>query len=67
MAGYPWIYWLVVLIAAGAVSTVLIGIGYLLGRAAEQRAAAVGLRVIDQSLGRLRDALGTLDSRRVAP
>lgn len=31
MAGYPWIYWLVVLIVAGAVSSVLMGIGYLVG------------------------------------
>ena len=31
MLGYPWIYWLVVLIVSGVVSLVLIGIGYLFG------------------------------------
>lgn len=42
MAGYPVIYWLVVLIVAGAVSVVLMGIGYLIGLdVAAQRVAAV--------------------------
>lgn len=42
MSGYPWIYWVVVLIVAGAVSTVLIGIGYLLGlKIAARRVATV--------------------------
>lgn len=31
MGGYPWIYWLVVLLVASAVAVVLMGIGYLLG------------------------------------
>lgn len=47
MSGYPWIYWLVVLIVAGAVSTVLIGIGYLLGlKVANRRAAGLVSNVI---------------------
>lgn len=42
MNGYPWIYWVVVMIVAGAVSTVLIGIGYLLGlKIAARRVATV--------------------------
>lgn len=40
--GYPVIYWVVVVIVAGAVSTVLIGIGYLLGlKIAARRVATV--------------------------
>jgi hypothetical protein len=42
MAGYPWIYWVVVAIIAGAVSAVLIGIGYLMGlKLAARRVATV--------------------------
>lgn len=42
MSGYPWIYWLVVVIVVGAVSTVLVGIGYLLGlKVAARRVATV--------------------------
>lgn len=53
MGGYPVIYWVVVLIVAGAVSTVLMGIGYLLGRAAALREAMAGLRTIERSADRL--------------
>ena len=42
MSAYPVIYWMVVLVVAGAVSAVLIWIGYLLGlRRAAQRVAAL--------------------------
>lgn len=42
MSGYPVIYWVVVMLVAVAVSTVLIGIGYLLGlKFAARRVAAV--------------------------
>ena len=42
MSGYPVIYWVVVAIVAGAVSTVLIGVGYLLGlNLAARRVAAL--------------------------
>lgn len=54
MGGYPVIYWVVVLIVAGAVSTVLMGIGYLLGRAAAFRESIADLREIEQSMDRLR-------------
>lgn len=42
MSGYPVIYWVVVAIVAGAVSAVLIGVGYLLGlNLAARRVAAL--------------------------
>ena len=42
MMGYPWIYWVALALVAGAVSTVLIGVGYLLGlRMAARRVLAV--------------------------
>lgn len=53
MSGYPVIYWLVVLIVAGAVSTVLMGIGYLLGRRVAHRESMAGLREIQESADRL--------------
>lgn len=53
MAGYPWIYWLVVLIVVGAVVMVLIGIGYLIGRRVAHREAMAGLREIQESADRL--------------
>lgn len=53
MGGYPVIYWVVVLIVAGAVSTALMGIGYLLGRQAALREAMAGLRTIERSADRL--------------
>lgn len=40
MGGYPVIYWVVVLIVAGAVSTVLMGIGYLIGQKIAARRVA---------------------------
>lgn len=53
MAGYPWIYWLVVLIVAGAVSVVLMGIGYLVGRRVAHRESIARLREIQESADRL--------------
>lgn len=41
MGGSPVIYWLVVVLVAGAVSTVLIGVGYLLGLDVAARRAAM--------------------------
>ena len=42
MSAYPVLYWVVVVIIAGAVSAVLIGIGYLLGlKLAARRVATV--------------------------
>lgn len=42
MSGYPVIYWVVVAIVAGAVSAVLMGIGYLFGiQQAARRVAAL--------------------------
>lgn len=53
MSGYPWIYWLVVLIVVGAVSVVLMGIGYLMGRRVAHRESMAGLREIQESADRL--------------
>lgn len=53
MSGYPVIYWVVVLIVAGAVSTVLVGIGYLIGRRVAHREAMAELQEIRQSADRL--------------
>lgn len=50
MSGYPVIYWLVVMIVAGAVSTVLMGIGYLQGRRAAMREAARELKRLNASM-----------------
>lgn len=50
MGGYPVIYWVVVLIVAGAVSTVLMGIGYLQGRRAAMREAAQELKRLNASV-----------------
>lgn len=50
MGGYPWIYWVVVAIVAGAVSTVLMGIGYLQGRRAAMREATVELQRLHASI-----------------
>lgn len=52
MTGYPWIYWLVVVIVAGAVCTVLMGIGYLLGRRSAIREATAELHALNLSLKR---------------
>lgn len=51
MNGYPWIYWVVVLIVAGAVSAVLIGIGYLLGL----KVAARRVETVREEMARVRD------------
>lgn len=50
MSGYPWIYWLVVMIVAGAVGTLLMGIGYLQGRRAALREATAELRALNASM-----------------
>lgn len=65
MSGYPVIYWVVVAIVAGAVSTVLLGIGYLLGRKMERRAALAGLRVLEHSVDRLKGVVGNPAAVRV--
>ena len=54
MGDYPVIYWLVVLIVEGAVSAVLIWIGYLYGRRAAIREAAADMRLLNASIDRVR-------------
>ena len=53
--GYPWIYWLVVGIVAGAVSTLLMGVGYLQGRRAAMRETAAELSRLNASLTQRRE------------
>lgn len=50
MSGYPVIYWVVVVIVAGAVSTFLMGVGYLQGRRAATREAAAQLQKLNASI-----------------
>lgn len=56
MGGYPVIYWVVVAIVAGAVSVVLIGIGYLLGL----KLAARRVATVREELARNRDTRGMI-------
>lgn len=56
MSGYPWIYWAVVLIVAGVVSAVLIGMGYLLGL----KVAARRVAVVREELARNRETRCTM-------
>jgi hypothetical protein len=56
MSGYPVIYWVVVAIVAGAVSTVLIGIGYLLGL----KCAARRVQTVREELARNRETRRTM-------
>jgi len=55
MTAYPVIYWVVVLIVGGAVSAVLMGIGYLQGRRAAIREAADELERLNATLDRRRE------------
>lgn len=50
MSGYPVIYWVVVAIVLGAVSTFLMGIGYLQGRRAATREATAQLQKLNASI-----------------
>lgn len=50
MDGYPVIYWAVVAIVLGAVSAVLMGIGYLQGRRAAMREATAELHRLNTSI-----------------
>lgn len=55
MSAYPVIYWVVVAIIAGAVSAVLIGIGYLLGLKVASRRAAWRVATVREEMARNRE------------